>query len=52
MHNAFIIGEMLLYLMLNENENKKFVHSVTTIICHPGLDFIALVVVVLSKSSF
>lgn len=50
MHTAFITGEMLLYIMLNEN--KKFVHSITTIICHPGLDFIALVVVVLSKSSF
>ena len=30
---------------------KNFVDSVT-IICHPGLDFIALAVVVLSKSSF
>lgn len=29
MHNAFIIGEMLLYIMLNENEDKKFCTQVS-----------------------
>lgn len=24
MHNAFIIGKMLLFIMINENEDKKF----------------------------
>lgn len=29
MHNAFIIGEMLLCIMLNENEDKKFCTQVS-----------------------